>query len=121
MGIMVHLLLRLHKEENAGRLMMRMMMREGRGVKLVTTKRARRRIAIENAEKRKRIMKVKTERGVKFVMTKWVRRWIALGNAVLPALMKMMPNVIGNGAMHVKLVMTITILFNVVSVIDKSF
>merc|ERR1719481_1617437 len=154
---MVHLLLRQHQEEeNAGRVMMRkmltMMMREGRGVKLVTTKRVRRRIAIEDAEKRKMIrqvetergvkfvttkrvrrriavenagkrkmIKVETERGVKFVTTKWVRKWIAIGNAVLPAMMKMMPNVIGNGAMHATLVMTITILFIVLSVIDKKF
>merc|ERR1719481_1506475 len=157
---MVHLLLRQHQEEeNAGRVMMRkmltMMMREGRGVKLVTTKRVRRRIAIEdavlmkrkrmkkvetergvkfvttigvrrkiaieNAEKRKMIRQVETERGVKFVTTKWVRKWIAIGNAVLPAMMKMMPNVIGNGAMHATLVMTITILFIVLSVIDKKF
>merc|ERR1712058_121090 len=102
----------------------RMKTRRERGVKFVTTKRVRRSHAVGNAvvEKRERMTRLKmaeTERGVRFVTTKWEKRRRVEGNASLPAIMKIMPTVIGNVAMPVMLVMTTRILLNVRSVFDK--
>merc|ERR1712130_140085 len=87
--------------------------------KLVTTKRVRRRIAIGSVVKKRMRMKVETEKGAKFVTTTWEKRRRAEGNASLPAIMKIMPTVIGNVAMPAMLVMTMRILLNVRSVIDE--
>merc|ERR1719347_1340526 len=101
--------------------------RRERGVKFVTTKRVRRSRAVGNAvvgqrERRMTRMKIAgTERGVRFVTTKWEKRRRVEGNASLPAIMKIMPTVIGNVAMSAMLVMTMRILLNVRSVLDRGF
>merc|ERR1712240_170751 len=101
--------------------------RRERGVKFVTTMRVRRSRVLGSAvvgkrERRMTNMKIaETERGVKFVTTKWEKRRRAEGNASLPAIVKIMPTVIGNVAMPAMLVMTMRILLNVKSVLDRDF
>merc|ERR1712240_705917 len=99
--------------------------RRERDVKLVTTIRVRRsRVGnvVGKRERRMTNMKIaETERGVKFVTTKWEKRRRAEGNASLPAIVKIMPTVIGNVAMPAMLVMTMRILLNVESVLDRDF
>merc|ERR1712098_762011 len=96
--------------------------RRERGVKLATTIRVRRsRVGNVVGVRETRMKKARRERGVRFVTTNWEKRRRVEGNAGLPAIMKIMPTVIGNVAMPAMLVMTMRILLNVRSVLDRGF